>query len=79
MISVALLACSGRLEPEAASAGGTSMYTALPSVHRRSCKLQEAASTQMHSLATRLVLSEEGHLCCHYEAFDGGPIDSSGR
>ena len=55
------------------------MYTALPSVHRRSCKLQEAASTQMHSLATRLVLSEEGHLCCHYEAFDGGPIDSSGR
>ena len=27
----------------------------------------------------RLVLSQEGHLCCYYEAFDGGPIDSSGR
>ena len=55
------------------------MYTAIPSVQRISCKLHEAPNKQMHPSATRLVLTEWGHLCCYYEAFDRWRIESNGR
>ena len=78
MISFALLTRSDRLEPATASVGATSMYTAIPSVQRISCKLHEAPNKQMHPSATRLVLTEWGHLCCYYEAFDNRRIENSG-